>query len=67
MDAIISSFYDRNTFVKRLHDHVCSQDGPIGGSPATYSDLFCGRSRDGPMGRFEDLQSRIRVGMTPVT
>ena len=53
MDAIISGSYDGNTFVRRVVDHMSSQDEPIGGNPPPYGDLFRGKARDGPMGHLE--------------
>ena len=50
VDAIVSRSYDRNTFVKRALNHMSSQDEPIGENPPTYSDLFRGMARDGPIG-----------------
>ena len=47
---MVSGSYDGNTFVKRLLDPMSSQDEPIGGNPATYGDLFQGKTRDGPLG-----------------
>ena len=50
VDAIVSGFYDGNTFVRRVLDHMSSQDEPIGGNPPTYGDLFQCKTRDGPLG-----------------
>ena len=50
VDSIVSGSYDGNTFVKRVLDHMSSQDEPIGGNPPTYGDLFRGKTRDGPLG-----------------
>ena len=50
VDSIVSGSYDGNTFVKRVPDHMSSQDEPIGGNPPTYGDLFRGKTRDGPLG-----------------
>ena len=50
VDSIVSGSYDGNTFVKRVMDHMSSQDEPIGGNPPTYGDLFRGKTRDGPLG-----------------
>ena len=50
VDSILSGSYDGNTFVKRVLDHMSSQDEPIGGNPPTYGDLFRGKTRDGPLG-----------------
>ena len=62
VDSIVSGSYDGNTFVKRVLDHMSSQDEPIGGNPPTYGDLFRGKTRDGPLGQSEDHLSRSRVG-----
>ena len=50
VDSIVSGSYDENTFVRRVLDHMCSKDEPIGGNPPTYGDLFQGKTRDGPLG-----------------
>ena len=50
-DAIVSGFYDGNTFVRRVLDHMSSQDEPIGGNPPIYGDLFRGKARDGALGQ----------------
>ena len=50
VDPIVSGSYDGNTFVRRVLDHMSSQDEPIGGNPPTYGDLFRGKTRDGPLG-----------------
>ena len=50
VDSIVSGSYDGNTFVRRVLDHMSSQDEPIGGNPPTYGDLFRGKTRDGPLG-----------------
>ena len=50
VDSIVSGSYDGNTFVKRVLDHMSSQDEPNGGNPPTYGDLFRGKTRDGPLG-----------------
>ena len=34
-DAIVSGSYNGNTFVRKVLDHMCSQDEPIGGNPPT--------------------------------
>ena len=52
VDAIVSGSYDDNTFVRRMLDHMSSQDEPIGGNPPTYGHLFRGKAQDGPMGHF---------------
>ena len=40
VDAITSGFYDGNTFLRGVLDHMSSQDELIGRSPPTYGDLF---------------------------
>ena len=50
VDSIVSGSYDGDTFVRRVLDHLSSQDEPIGGNPPTYGDLFRGKTRDGPLG-----------------
>ena len=50
VDAIVSGSYDGNTFVRRVLDHMSSQDEQIGGNPTTYGDFFRGKARDGPLG-----------------
>ena len=50
VDAIISGSYDGNIFVRRVPDHMSSQDTPIGGNKPTHGDLFRGKSGDGSMG-----------------
>ena len=50
VDAITWGSYDRNTFVRRVLDHMSSQEEPIGGDPPTYGDLFRGKAGDRPMG-----------------
>ena len=50
VDFIVSGSCDGNTFVRRVLDHMSSQDEPIGGNPPTYGDLFRGKTRDGPLG-----------------
>ena len=49
VDAIVSGSYEGNTFVRRVVDHMSSQDEPVGGDPPTYGDLFRGKARVGPM------------------
>ena len=49
VDSIVSGSYDGNTFVKRVLDHMSSQDEPMGGNPPTYGDLFRGKTRDGAL------------------
>ena len=50
VDSIVSGSYDGDTFVRRVLDHMPSQDEPISGNPSTYGDLFSGKTRDGPFG-----------------
>ena len=50
VDSMVSGSYDGDTFVKRLLDHMSSQNEPIGGNSPTYGDLFRGKTRDGPSG-----------------
>ena len=49
VDSIVSGSYDGNTFIRRVLDHMSSQDAPIGGKLSTYGDLFRGKTRDGPL------------------
>ena len=42
--------YNGNTIVRRVLDHMSSQEEPIGRNPPTYGDLFCGKAPEGPMG-----------------
>ena len=65
MDAIVSA-YDKNTFVRRVLDHMSSQDKPIGGNPPIYGDLFRGKARDGPLGHLGRApESGSRGNTTP--
>ena len=50
VDSIISGSYAGVPFVRRVLDHMSSQDEPIGGNPPTYGNLFRGKTRDGPLG-----------------
>ena len=50
VDSMVSCSYDGKTFVRRVLDHMSSQDEPIGQNPPTYGDLFRGKTRDGPLG-----------------
>ena len=50
VDSIVSGSYDGDTFVRRVLDHMSSQDKPIGGNRPIYGDLFRGKTRDGPLG-----------------
>ena len=66
VDAIVSGSYNGNTFVRRVLDHMSSQDEPIGGNPPTYCDLFRGKARDGPMGHFgRPLEPKMSGVATP--
>ena len=56
MDAIVYGFYNRNTFLKRVLDHMSSQYDPIGGNPSTYGDLFQSQAGDGPLENFPSAQ-----------
>ena len=38
--AIISGSYDGSTFVRRVQDHMSSQEELIGGNTPNYGDLF---------------------------
>ena len=64
VDSIVSGSYDGDTFVRRVLDHMSSQDGPIGGNPPTYGDLFRGKTRDGPLGHLGRPPERS-CGATP--
>ena len=66
VDAIVSGSYDGDTFVRRVLDHLSSQDEPIGGNPPTYGDIFRGKTRDGLWATWEDHQSRNRAGSLPL-
>ena len=50
VDSIVSGSYDGNTFVRRVLDHMSSQDERIKGNPPTWGDVFRGKIRDGPLG-----------------
>ena len=45
--TIVFGSYERNTFMRRVLDHMSSQDEPVGGNPPTYGDIFQGKARDG--------------------
>ena len=62
--AIGSVSYDGNTFVRRVLDHMSSQDKPIGGNPPTYGNLFHGKARDGRMCHLGRLPEPKRSGVT---
>ena len=66
VDSIVSGSYDGNTFVKRVLDHMSSQDEPIGGNPPTYGNLFRGKTRDGPLGHLGRPPEPKRVGSLPL-
>ena len=60
VDAILSDSYERNILVRRLLDHMSSQDEAVGGNPPTYGDIFGGKARDKPIahrGRPPELNS----------
>ena len=65
VDSIVSGSYDGNTFVRRVLDHMSSQDEPIGGNPPTYADLFRGKTRDGPLGHLGRRPEPRPCGDTP--
>ena len=65
MDSIVSGSYDGDTFVRRVLDHMSSQDEPIGGNPPTYGDLFRGKTRDGPLGHLGRPPEPKPCGDTP--
>ena len=65
VESIVSGSYDGNTFVKRVLDHMSSQDEPIGGNPPTYGDLFRGKTRDGPLGHLGRPPEPKPCGHTP--
>ena len=61
VDTIVSGSYDRNTFVKRVSDHISSRDEPTGRNPRYCGDLFRGKAQDGricPVGRPPELKPR---------
>ena len=65
VDSIVSGSFDGDTFVRRVLDHMSSQDEPIGGSPPTYGDLFRGKTRDGPLGHLGRPPEPKPCGDTP--
>ena len=65
VDSIVPGSCDGNTFVRRVLDHMSSQDEPIGGSPPTYGDLFRGKARDGPLGHLGRPQEPKPCGGAP--
>ena len=50
VESIVSGSPDGNTFVRRVLDHMSSQDEPIGGNLRTFGDVLPGKTRDGPLG-----------------
>ena len=65
VDSIVSGSYDGNTFVRRVLDHMSSQNEPICGNPPTYGDLFRGKTRDGPLGHLGRPSEPKPCGGTP--
>ena len=65
VDSIVSGSYDGNTFVRRVLDHMSSQDVPIGGNLPTYVDLFRGKTRDGPLSHLGGPPEPKACGDTP--
>ena len=65
VDSIVSGSYDGNTFVRRVLDHMSSQDEPMGGNPPTYGDLFRGKTSDGPWGHLGRPPELKPCGGTP--
>ena len=65
VDSIVSGSYDGDTLVRRVLDHMSSQDEPIGGNPPTYGDLFRGNTRDGPLGHLGRPPEPKPCGGTP--
>ena len=65
VDSIVSGSYDGDTFVRRVLDHTCSQDEPMGGNPPTYGDSFRGKTRDGPLGHLGRPPEPKPCGVTP--
>ena len=63
LDAIVSGSCDRNTFVRRVLDHMSNQDELVGGNPPKYGDLFRGKARVGPMGHLGRPQERKKSGV----
>ena len=64
VDSIVSGSYDGDTFVRRVLDHISSQEEPIGGNPPTLGNLFRGKTRDGPLGHLGRPPERA-CGGTP--
>ena len=65
VDSIVSGSYDGDTLVRRVLDHMSSQDEPIGGNPPTYGYLFRGKTRDGPLGHLGRRPEPKPCGCTP--
>ena len=65
VESIVSGSNDGNTFIRRVLDHMSSQDEPIGGNPPTYGDLFRGKTRDGPFGHLGRPPEPKPSGDTP--
>ena len=65
VNSIVTGSYDGNTFVRRVLDHMSSQDKPIRGNPPTYSDLFRGKTGDGPLGHLGRAPEPKPCGGTP--
>ena len=65
VNSIVSGSYDGDTFVKRVLDHMSSQEEPISGNPPTYGDLFRGRTRNGPLGHLGRPPGPEPCGDTP--
>ena len=65
VESIVSGSYDVNTFVRRVLDHMSSQDKPIGRNPPTYGDLSRGKIRDCPLGHLKRPPELKPRGDTP--
>ena len=65
VDSIVSGSFDGDTFVRRVLDHMSSQDEPIGGDPPGYGDLFRGKTRDRPLGHLRRPPEPEPCGGTP--
>ena len=65
VNSIVSGSYDGNTFVRRVLDHMSSQDEAIGGNPPTYGDLFRGKTRDVPLSHLKRPPEPKACGDTP--
>ena len=65
MESIVSGSSDGNTFLRRVLDHISSQEEPIGGNPPIYGDLFRGKTRDGPLGHLRRPPEPKPCGDTP--